>query len=81
MTATLTAETIAKFEQILDVDRQVRAADAAITFRGCGVSAYRLNQMHLGLEAAQKRMHDAIYALTDEECALFIPWKKEQDSK
>jgi hypothetical protein len=61
------SEKIQKFEDLFDLEFQVRGAKASLALRPCGTPTWRLEQMHRSLRSAQAKLFAAIDALTVEE--------------
>jgi hypothetical protein len=67
---------VEQFDEILDLNRADKWAHAAIAFRGCGVSLYRLDRMHHTAEAAHAKFIAALFALDNDELIAFNEYRK-----
>jgi len=74
---TAQAATFARYERILDLEHEVRLVEAIRDFRSSGVPTYRSNQQADNATEARRRLYLAVDALTDEEGANFLAYRRE----
>ena len=66
----------AQFDRILDLEDEVRIATAVGAFRTAGESDHRSGQNLTSQQSAQKRLNEALDALTFDEMVEFGQYRK-----
>jgi hypothetical protein len=68
----------ALYDELIESAWRVRSAKGRIELRGCGVSLYRLDQMHRSLEAEQRKQDELLaelFAMGDDAARGFGPYR------